>query len=95
MFLLCFAVLLFFIGTAQTLSVDYLRCDSRVDPLGIDNVHPVLSWTIQSKEKAIVQTAYRILVAHDAQFLDKNIGNIWDSKKVNSNASIQVEYTGT
>jgi len=94
MFLLCFAVLLFFVGTAQTLSVNYLRCDSRVDPLGIDNVHPMLSWTIQSKEKAIVQTAYRILVADDAQFLDKNIGNIWDSKKVNSNASIQVEYTG-
>jgi hypothetical protein len=50
----------------------------------------MLSWTIQSDKQAIVQTAYRMLVADDAQLLDKNIGNIWDSKKVVSGASIQV-----
>jgi len=90
----CFAALLVCVGTAQSLSVAQLRCESRVNPLGIDVAHPLLSWTIQSDKQAVAQKAYRMLVADDAQLLDKNIGNIWDSKKVVSGASIQVEYDG-
>ena len=41
-----------------------------------------------------MQSAYRILVADDKELLRQGLGNIWDSKKVISNQSIQVVYKG-
>jgi alpha-L-rhamnosidase len=40
------------------------------------------------------QSAYQILVASSAELLKKNQGDIWDSGKVVSDRSIQVEYAG-
>ncbi|MCL5280661.1 MAG: family 78 glycoside hydrolase catalytic domain, partial [Planctomycetes bacterium] len=71
-----------------------LRCEYLVDPLGIDVVQPRLSWTLQSEERAQVQTAYRILVASDPEFLSDGRGDLWDSGKVTSSRSIQVVYGG-
>jgi len=55
---------------------------------------PRLSWELQSDREHILQTAYRVLVADDPKLLIENKGNIWDSKKINSTASIQVAYNG-
>ncbi len=41
-----------------------------------------------------MQTAYRILVASDPEFLRDGRGDLWDSGKVTSNRSIQVVYGG-
>lgn len=79
---------------AQNLSVRNLKCDYRVNPLGVDMLNPVLSWQLVSKQKNVLQTAFRILVTDDATLLSKNTGNIWDSKKIESSASIQVSYSG-
>jgi hypothetical protein len=79
---------------AQTLSVTHLTCDYKSNPLGVDRLHPSLSWQLVSQQKNVLQTAYRILVADDAQLLARNEGNIWDSKKIQSAASIQVKYEG-
>jgi len=49
---------------------------------------------LKSDRKNIMQSAYRILVTDDPELLRKNTGNIWDSKKIASGASIQVEYKG-
>ena len=49
---------------------------------------------MKSNQRNVLQTAYRILVADDPSLLNKEIGNIWDSKKINSSASIQVQYNG-
>jgi alpha-L-rhamnosidase len=81
-------------GFSQNLSVTNLRCESRKNPLGVDKLKPQLSWELQSKQRSVLQTAYRILVADDSLLLKKNIGNIWDSKKILSSASIQVGYSG-
>jgi alpha-L-rhamnosidase len=79
---------------AQQLTVANLRCESRSNPLGVDVVHPKLSWELQSKQQSVLQTAYRILVADEENLLKKNIGNVWDSKQIKSSASIQVTYSG-
>lgn len=79
---------------SQNLSVTNLRCESTQDPIGIDLLKPQLSWELRSKQRNVLQTAYRILVADDSALLKKEIGNIWDSKKINSAASIQVQYNG-
>jgi len=81
-----------FLVNAQQLSVANLRCESRNNPLGVDASQPKLSWQLQSKQQNVLQTAYRILVADDEALLEKNIGNIWDSKQIKSSASIEVAY---
>ena len=79
---------------AQELGVTNLRCESRKDPIGVDALKPRLSWELRSTQQNVVQTAYRILVADDSTLLQKDIGNVWDSKKVKSAESIQVAYNG-
>jgi len=81
-------------GFSQNLSVTNLRCESRSNPLGVDKLKPQFSWELRSRQRSVLQTAYRILVADDSTFLKKNTGNIWDSKKVLSSNSIQVNYVG-
>ena len=86
--------LLVFSCFSQSLSVTNLRCESTKEPLGVDLANPRLSWELKSDQRNILQAAYRILVADDLSLLGKGIGNLWDSKKVNNAASIQVPYNG-
>ena len=94
--LLIFGILSFvaFSLMAQHLSVVNLKCDYRINPLGVDISNPALSWQLVSRQKNVLQTAYRILVADDAALLVKNEGNVWDSKKIQSEASIQIKFSG-
>ena len=78
---------------AQQLNVDNPRCNYRTNPLGVD-LTPSFSWELRSSEKDIVQKAYRIIVADDLSSLKKEQGNIWDSKKVNTNATLQIAFKG-
>ena len=74
-----------------------LRCEYLVNPRGIDILQPRLSWAYQiTKETAQneKQSAYQIFVAIDPDDLQQNIGSIWDSGKVDSTQSIQIEYAG-
>ncbi|TCD28792.1 alpha-L-rhamnosidase [Pedobacter psychrodurus] len=71
-----------------------LKCEYRENPLGIETLNPRLSWQLRSQQQNVMQTAYRVLVADNIELLAKNIGNIWDSKKMISDASIQVKYDG-
>lgn len=92
--ILCVFLLTAFAGFSQSLQLTNLRCDYRTNPLGVDNAKPRLSWQIHSAKKNVLQTAYRILVSDDSLLLHKNAGNIWDSKKLMSDQSIQVAYAG-
>lgn len=69
-------------------------CENRVDPLGIDILHPQLGWKLTSSFRNKKQSAYQILVADSKKALDDSVGNLWDTKKVISNQSIQIEYKG-
>lgn len=79
---------------AQQLKITDLSCDYRTNPIGIDNAFPNLSWKIQSTQRNVVQTAYRILVSDHSNNLKNGLGNVWDSKKISSNQSIQIKYSG-
>ncbi len=76
------------------LTPDDLRCEYRVNPLGIDVVEPRLNWTVQSNQRGQRQRAYRILVASSREQIDKKIGDLWDSGKVASDQTTQVVYAG-
>jgi len=70
------------------------KCENRIDPLGIEILNPHLGWELRSSFRNKKQSAYQILVADSKQALADSVGNLWDTKKVNSNQSIQVKYKG-
>nr|WP_294901000.1 alpha-L-rhamnosidase [uncultured Pedobacter sp.] len=81
-------------ANAQTLKVKELRSIYQTNPIGVENPHPNLSWEISSSQREVRQIAYRIIVSDDVSSIDKNIGNIWDTKKVMTSSSIQIIYDG-
>lgn len=81
-------------GAAQRLKTTQLRCDYQPQPLAVQTATPALSWELQSPRRRVRQTAYRVLVADNPKQLGQNVGNVWDSGKVPSVASIQVGYAG-
>jgi len=78
-----------------------LRCEYRVNPLGVDAPNPRLSWVMEEKdesdttERGIKQTAYQVLVASKLELLGKDQGDLWDSGLIKSDQSVQVKYTGS
>jgi alpha-L-rhamnosidase len=78
----------------KTIQVTALRTEYLTSPLGIDNVHPRLSWKIISNDRNINQTAYQIKLAKTEEDLKAGKTLLWDTKQVNSNQSVNVEYKG-
>lgn len=76
------------------LNINNLRCENQIDPLCIDADPPHLSWTLFSTERAKRQTAYHILVASSPELLVGNCGDLWDSGRVESSQTAQIEYAG-
>jgi len=78
----------------QSLTVADLKCEYRVNPLGIDVERPRLSWRLESDVRGQAQRSYRIYVATSRELLDQNNGDLWDSGQVESNQTIHVPYAG-
>lgn len=78
----------------NTISADYLRCEYLVDPLGIEQSQPRLSWVVISPERGQKQTAYRVIVAGSEEELKQDRGDFWDSGKVVSDETTCVVYGG-
>jgi alpha-L-rhamnosidase len=77
-----------------SLTPDDLRCEYLVDPLGVDEARPRLSWIVRSSQRGQKQSAYRILVASSRELIDKKVGDLWDSGMVASDQTAQVAYAG-
>jgi alpha-L-rhamnosidase len=67
-----------------------------VDPLGIGEREPRLSWRMKDEPGArgSCQTAYQILVASTPEKLAADSADLWDSGRVRSEKSIQIVYKG-
>ncbi len=74
--------------------VSELYCEYSRNPLGIDVVQPRFSWILESGRRGQMQSAYRILVASSEGRLRSNRADKWDSGKVNSDRSVNVDYRG-
>ena len=68
----------------------HLRCEYKVNPLGIDTAWPRLSWVVESDERAQMQSAYRVLVAGSEELLAADTGDVWDSGRVETDQANQV-----
>ena len=74
--------------------IQELRCEYRTSPLGMDIRSPRLSWVMQSDRRGEIQTAYQVLVASSPNLLRQDKGVSWDSGKMDSDRSTQIEYSG-
>ncbi|MRG48030.1 Bacterial alpha-L-rhamnosidase [Chitinophaga sp. SYP-B3965] len=84
-FLLLFTVSVF--GASGAFVVKELTCDYKVNPLGIDNLKPQLSWILFSTDKNVLQSAYEIRVSEGKRA-------VWKTGKVNSSQSVHIPYEG-
>ena len=78
----------------EVLSIKNLKVEYLDNPRGIDVLRPRFSWILNGEGRNRVQSAFRILVASNKTELNGNSGDIWDSKKVMSNETNQIEYAG-
>lgn len=74
--------------------VKELVCEYQKNPVGMDETHPRLSWKIISGETNILQSAYEIKAAASVSDLENNKNLLWNSGKVLSSQSVNVEYHG-
>ncbi len=81
-------------AAAGDLQVVDPRCEYLVNPIGIDQTQPRLSWRLESQQRGARQTAYRILVASSRQKLAADQPDLWDSKKVTSRNTVNIVYQG-
>lgn len=82
-------------GAQGSLTVTGLRHEYRVNPVGTDEVHPRLSWRLESAERNTMQAAYQVQVATDSAALTKGSqGLLWDSGRITTDASLFQPYNG-
>ena len=82
-------------SVAQPLIATELQCEHLVDPIGLDKTQPRLSWIVESNERNAYQVAYRILVASSLENLDTDVGDLWDTGKIQTNDTIGIMYGGS
>lgn len=77
-----------------SISVHHQTCEYIENPLGIDISHPRFSWTLSSKKRNQIQTAYEIIVSDNLNDIKANRGNIWSTGVVNSKQNTHVNFEG-
>ena len=86
--LLIFSILLLQFDYCQV-SVGNLRCEDRINPLGLDVLNPRFSWQLLSDQRNLEQTGYEIRVGFKSG--KKELLASW---KVMSSQSVYVPYSG-
>jgi alpha-L-rhamnosidase len=75
----------------KMIKVKKIRCEYKENPVGIDVLHPRLSWQLESDIRNTLQTAYRLQVSKVDNFLTDIV---WDTGKVDDQQSTHIEYKG-
>ncbi len=81
-------------GLPASLRVTALKTEQVENPLGV-GVHPVrLSWQIQTSRRNTRQSAWRVQAASTREALMDGRADLWDSQRVESDATFGVRYGG-
>jgi alpha-L-rhamnosidase len=83
------------VNLKKGLMVTELTTEYSKNPLGIDDMHPRLSWIMESNEQAQNQSAYQVEVATTEEKLNQGQEDIWDTGKVLSDHSVNIPYSGS
>jgi len=71
-----------------------LRIEYTKEPLGLDIINPRLSWKITSNKRGVSQSALQVTVSSNKENSQKNIADMWDSGKIETDGSINIKYEG-
>ncbi len=71
-----------------------LRTEYKINPIGIGDAQPRLSWEITTAKRNFLQQAYQVRAAESERDLVKGKKLLWDSGKKISDQSNQVVYGG-
>lgn len=86
------------LATANSpLKVINMQVEYVTEPKGLDIERPRFSWVYALPNediRGLSQGAYRILVADSPEKLQAGVGNMWDTKWVESSAMNQIFYQG-
>src|SRR5262245_7728669 len=74
--------------------VERLRTNDAENPIGIGTAIPRFSWQLRSDARGVSQTAYRVRVAAEPGDLQRGRPLVWDSGRVQSDASTHRPYAG-
>ena len=66
-----------------------LTCESRINPLGLDERQPRFSWQLESDERNTLQAGYELRV-----FRENESSPVWESGRAESEQSLFVPYEG-
>ena len=78
----------------KSIAINNVSCEYAENPINVDSTNPRFSWLLESSSRGQKQTAYQILVATNKENLTKEIGDAWDSGKVDSDQSVNIQYDG-
>jgi alpha-L-rhamnosidase len=70
-----------------------LKCEYIVNPLGIDDHHPRLTWQMADDRQGAEQTAFQLFVGTDSAEVANRTGNVWNSGKISTGQNL-VKYQG-
>lgn len=76
------------------LAVANLRCEQRLNPLGIDELRPHLSWIVKSPVRGIQPVAFQVVVAESEHQLLQQRDLVWDTGRVNTGDPTRAYYSG-
>lgn len=71
-----------------------LRCEYLTNPLGIISDSPRFSWIPEHPKRGAKQMAYQVIVSSERDFSEKEIGDHWDSGRVDSEKTTGVRHSG-
>lgn len=74
-------------AVADKVELDNLTVEGRFSPMGLDVATPRFGWQIISEDHDVYQQSYHLLVASTLENINRNIGDVWDSGEVRSDAS--------
>lgn len=71
-----------------------LKTEYLTNPIGIDIQKPRFSWLLKSEVRGMMQHAYHVIVAGSKELAEQGIGDMWDSGKIISGETANIEYAG-
>lgn len=80
-------------ATNDACTPNQLLCDYLKNPLGVDNLHPRLSWRLEDVRQGAKQTACQVLVGTDSLEVVRGEANRWDTGKMQSDVTL-LPYAG-
>jgi alpha-L-rhamnosidase len=76
------------------LQVKNLKCEYRLNPLGIDVLQPRLSWQLDAAHRGASQQAFQVVAGLDAVALLPGNAILWDSGRLDTDQSMHIPYVG-